>query len=150
MHLLGNTSLEMARDLVSGRETLAGMQEIADRAEHVSFSTSESFKRHYLREYAYWCEGARYSEKKTGPTGSLPAMKIVKAGENASRIAMKYFRPSYYIPGSKVLKSDASGLPEKGPFAAGWWLRTGSEAMPGRVVPQVRARLSLDFGWGLI
>jgi methylamine methyltransferase corrinoid activation protein len=51
--LLGNTSLQMAQDLVLGRETLAGMQEIADRAEHVSFSTSESFKWHYLREYAY-------------------------------------------------------------------------------------------------
>jgi hypothetical protein len=103
----------MARDLVSGRETLAGMQEIADRAEHLSFSKSESFKRHYLREYAYWCEGARYSEKKTGPTGSLPAMKIVNAWENAPRIAMKYFRPGYFIPGSKSYERCVHACPKK-------------------------------------
>ena len=111
--LLGNTSLQMARDLVSGRETLAGMQNIADRAEHVSFSTSEKFKRHYLQEYAYWCEGARYSEKKTGPTGSLPAMKIVKHSENAPRIAMKYFRPGYFIPGSKSYERCVQACPKK-------------------------------------
>ena len=68
VHQLGNTSLEMAVDLVSGKETLEGMQKIADRAEHVSFSTSETFKQNYLAEYAYWCEGARYSKKRTGPT----------------------------------------------------------------------------------
>ena len=111
--LLGNTSLEMARDLVSGRETLAGMQEIADRAEHLSFSTSECFKRHYLREYAYWCEGARYSEKKTGPTGDRPVMKIIKARENAPRIVMKYFRPGYFIPGSKSQERCAEACPRK-------------------------------------
>jgi methylamine methyltransferase corrinoid protein reductive activase len=113
VHQLGNTSLQMARDLVSGRETLEGMQKIAGRVEHVSFSTSESFKRHYLREYAYWCEGARYSEKKTGPSGDLPAMKIVKAGENAPRIAMKYFRPGYYIPGSKSYERCVQACPRK-------------------------------------
>lgn len=112
-HQLGNTSLQMARDLVSGRETLEGMQKIADRVEHVSFSTSESFKRHYLREYAYWCEGARYSEKKTGLIPERPAMKIVKAGENAPRIAMKYFRPGYFIPGSKSHERSVQACPKK-------------------------------------
>ncbi|MHB8119863.1 MAG: ASKHA domain-containing protein [Methanothrix sp.] len=116
VHQLGNTSLEMARDLVSGRETLARMEEIADRADHVSFSTSESFKRHYLREYAYWCEGARYSEKKTGPTADRPAMKIVKARENAPRIAMKYFRPGYFIPCSKSHERCAEACPKKALF----------------------------------
>lgn len=113
VHQLGNTSLQMARDLLSGRETLEGMQKIADRAVHVSFSTSENFKRHYLREYAYWCEGARYSEKKTGLTGGLPAMKIVKSGENAPNVAMKYFRPGYFIPGSKSQERCVQACPKK-------------------------------------
>ncbi len=111
--LLGNTSLEMARDLVLGQETLAGMQRIADRDEHLSFSTSESFKRLYLREYAYWREGARYSEKDTGPTGDRPVMKIVRARENAPRIAMKYFQPSYFIPGSKSQERCAEACPSQ-------------------------------------
>jgi uncharacterized 2Fe-2S/4Fe-4S cluster protein (DUF4445 family)/NAD-dependent dihydropyrimidine dehydrogenase PreA subunit len=113
VHQLGNTSLEMARDLVSGRETLEGMEEVADRVEHISFSMSETFKRNYLAEYAYWCEGARYSEKKTGPTGYLPAMKIVKARENAPRIALKYFRPGYYIPGSKSYERCVQACPKR-------------------------------------
>ncbi|MGD0952296.1 MAG: methylamine methyltransferase corrinoid protein reductive activase [Methanotrichaceae archaeon] len=121
VHQLGNTSLEMAADLVSGKETLEGMQKIADRAEHVSFSTSETFKQNYLAEYAYWCEGARYSEKKTGQTVHRPAMKIVKAGENAPKISMKYFQPGYYIPCSKSHERCSQACPKKALLQRDGW-----------------------------
>lgn len=111
--LLGNTSLEMAEDLVSGKETLEGMQEIADRAEHISFSGSETFKQYYLREYAYWCEGAQYSGNRTGrPTAERPAMKIVKAREREPKITTKYFLPKYYIPCSKSQERIAQVCPK--------------------------------------
>lgn len=44
---------------------LEGMQAIADKAIHIPFSTSEAFKKNYPGEYAYWCEGARYSGDET-------------------------------------------------------------------------------------
>jgi methylamine methyltransferase corrinoid activation protein len=110
---LGNTSLEMAADLVSGKETLEGMHKIADRAEHVSFSVSGTFKQNYLAEYAYWCEGARYSGKKTGQNADRPVMKVVKARENATKISMKYFLPGYYIPCSKSQERCARACPKK-------------------------------------
>ncbi len=113
VHQLGNTSLEMAADLVSGKETLEGMHKIADRAEHISFSTSETFKQNYLAEYAYWCEGARYPKKKTGPTTDRSAMKIVKAMENATRIPTKYFRLGYCIPCSKSHERCIPACPRK-------------------------------------
>ncbi len=112
VHQLGNTSLQMARDLVWGRETLEGMHKIADRAEHVSFSTSESFKRNYLAEYAYWCEGARYPQKKTEQIADRPALRIIKAMENGPNSAMKYFRPGYFIPCSKSQERCAEVCPK--------------------------------------
>ncbi len=98
VHQLGNTSLEMAADLVSGKETLEGMHKIADWTKHISFSTSETFKQNYLSEYAYWCEGARYPKKKAGPTADRSAMEIVRAVKNVARIPTKYFRLIYCIP----------------------------------------------------
>ncbi len=101
VHLLGNTSLEMARDLVLGRETLEGMESIAERAEHISFSASESFKRNYLAEYAYWCEGARYPERDVERMAERPPMKIILAKEKVPKSPMKYLLPHYRIPGLK-------------------------------------------------
>lgn len=102
VHQLGNTSLQMARDLVTGQETLEEMHKIADRAEHISFSTSKSFKRNYLAEYAYWCEGARYSERDAGKNAERPLMKIILANEKAPKSPMKYMLPNYRIPGLKT------------------------------------------------
>lgn len=113
VHQLGNTSMEMATDLVCGKETREGMQRVADKAIHISFSTSETFKRNYLREYAYWCEGAHYPKKKTGLTAVPPVMKIVKAMEKAIRIHMKYFRLGYYIPCSKSHERRDQTCPRK-------------------------------------
>ncbi len=101
VHQLGNTSLKMAADLVCGKEKLEGMQAIADRAIHISFSASETFKRNYLREYAYWCEGARYWDVEAfGPeqAANRPAMRIIRGGGKMSGSSMKYLRPHYYIP----------------------------------------------------
>lgn len=88
----GNTSLEMAADLVSGRATLGAMQRIADGAEHVSLSASEEFKKNYLLEYAYWCEGARYAAVTPGP-----AMSVTRRPEIRPDSLMKYYHPAYYV-----------------------------------------------------
>ncbi len=104
-HQLGNTSLEMAADLVCGKETLEGMQAIADKTIHIPFSRSETFKRNYLREYAYWCEGARYSadeadrsEWDTNRPENKPATRIIRARGKMPVSTMKYLRPAYYAP----------------------------------------------------
>lgn len=54
----GNTSLALACDLAAGEVSLDSLQSIADAVEHVAFSTSTAFREHFIREYAYWCEGA--------------------------------------------------------------------------------------------
>ncbi len=53
----GNTSIEMARRLVTGRMTIAGLRELAKslRAQHCMFATSETFKNIYSIEYSVWC-----------------------------------------------------------------------------------------------
>lgn len=110
-HQLGNTSLQMACDLVTGKETLHEMQEIADRGIHVSFSESGTFKENYLREYACWCEGARYPRKVIGPAGAAPEMKIFRAPESRAEKPVQYFRPGYCIPGSKSQERAALACP---------------------------------------
>ena len=54
----GNTSLALACDLGVGEVRLDALQAIADAAEHIAFSTSTAFRENFVREYAYWCEGA--------------------------------------------------------------------------------------------
>ncbi len=54
----GNTSLEMACDLACGKVDLNELQAIADRAFHLSFSRDTAFKDAFIRELAYWSEGA--------------------------------------------------------------------------------------------
>jgi uncharacterized 2Fe-2S/4Fe-4S cluster protein (DUF4445 family) len=100
-HQIDNTSLQMACDLVSGKETLQEMQKIADQAVHVSFSRSETFKENYLREYAFWCEGARYPGRVIGPAEVAQEMRIFRAPELRAEKPVQYFRPDYCIPGSK-------------------------------------------------
>ena len=106
VHLLGNTSQEMARDLVLGKETLEGMERVAEKAEHISFSASESFKRNYLAEYAYWCEGARYPERDDRKNAERPPMNIILAKEKAPKSPMKYLLPTYRVPGLKAEGSE--------------------------------------------
>lgn len=105
---MGNTSLAMAADLVSGQETLEGMQNIADMAKHISFSASETFKQNYLSEYAYWCEGARRAGERTGL-----AMSISKAEEKSTESPVQYFRPAYFAPIPNSCRGHAFVCPKK-------------------------------------
>lgn len=111
VYQLGNTSLEMAADLVSGRETIDGMQSIADLAEHISFSESEIFKQNYLAEYSRWCEGAPGPGEESGP-----AMSISRIRERVTEKPMQYFRPTYYITGSSSHQIYAQACPRKALF----------------------------------
>jgi methylamine methyltransferase corrinoid protein reductive activase len=100
--LLDNTSLEMARDLVSRKESLDGMERVAEKAEHISFSASESFKRNYLAEYAYWCEGARSPERDAEKKAERPPLKIILAKEKVPGSPIKYLIPDYRISGLDI------------------------------------------------
>jgi methylamine methyltransferase corrinoid protein reductive activase len=59
IYQMGNTSLAMARDLVTTPELIDRLQRIVDelRATHVTFSVSRTFERVYLLELAYWMQG---------------------------------------------------------------------------------------------
>lgn len=88
----GNTSLGMACDLVLGRVHLDELQVIADRAVHLSFSTDNVFKEAFIRELAYWSEGApRHIER----SSSLP--RIVKMNEEWAPGTFHSFEPTYHL-----------------------------------------------------
>ncbi|MDP2218124.1 MAG: methylamine methyltransferase corrinoid protein reductive activase [Methanolobus sp.] len=55
----GNTSLELAKDVVLGNYELQEIQELADRikADHIMLASNETFKNIYACELAYWTEG---------------------------------------------------------------------------------------------
>jgi methylamine methyltransferase corrinoid activation protein len=55
----GNTSLELAKDIVLGNYDLQEIQELADRikADHIMLASNETFKNIYACELAYWNEG---------------------------------------------------------------------------------------------
>ena len=56
---VGNTSLMMARDLVTDTETLDMMQSVADSiaSKHIMFANSDIFEAIYANELAFWTEG---------------------------------------------------------------------------------------------
>ncbi|HIH44795.1 MAG TPA: DUF4445 domain-containing protein [Candidatus Methanoperedenaceae archaeon] len=92
VYQIGNTSLGLAVDLVLGDAKLWELQEIADNTLHVAFSSSDIFKRNYIRELAFWSEGAKYPEERKSN-----ALKIVKSAGNGTQrqIALD---PTYHIP----------------------------------------------------
>jgi methylamine methyltransferase corrinoid activation protein len=55
----GNTSLELAKDVVLGNYDLDEIQDLADRikADHIMLASNETFKNIYACELAYWTEG---------------------------------------------------------------------------------------------
>jgi methylamine methyltransferase corrinoid activation protein len=55
----GNTSLELAKDIILGKYDLQEIQELADRikADHIMLASNETFKNIYACELAYWNEG---------------------------------------------------------------------------------------------
>lgn len=88
----GNTSLEMACDLAAGEERLQSLQLIADSAEHVAFSASETFKESYIRELSCWCEGAPRERPET-----WPSPEIIQVPERWIPEETAYIRPQYHI-----------------------------------------------------
>jgi methylamine methyltransferase corrinoid protein reductive activase len=59
IYQVGNTSLAMARDLVSNPDRLRSMKEIADhlRQHHCMFAASKVFEKVYILELSHWTEG---------------------------------------------------------------------------------------------
>lgn len=55
----GNTSLELAKDIILGKYELKDIQNLADRikADHIMLASNETFKNIYACELAYWTEG---------------------------------------------------------------------------------------------
>lgn len=92
VYQIGNTSLGLAIDLVLGEEKLENLQKIAGKAKHIAFSNSEIFKKNYLRELAYWCEGAKYPEER-----KKPAMDVLKILEKAAPKVVHLDQPNYLI-----------------------------------------------------
>lgn len=64
---VGNTSLALARDLISKPELLDTLRAYAKqlRGKHIAFAVSDTFKRVYINELSYWTEGlppSKYEE----------------------------------------------------------------------------------------
>jgi methylamine methyltransferase corrinoid protein reductive activase len=59
IHQVGNTSLSMARDLLSKPDILEKMEELAHRVKpnHCMFAESDIFRKAYINELSYWNEG---------------------------------------------------------------------------------------------
>jgi methylamine methyltransferase corrinoid protein reductive activase len=64
VYQVGNTSLAMARDLVSNPKTLGMMADLANklRQSHCMFAASKTFKRVFILELSYWTEGMPMSQ----------------------------------------------------------------------------------------
>ncbi len=60
----GNTSIELARQLATGKMSIDDLRDFAKelRATHVMFATSDTFKNIYSIEYSLWCTGMPASE----------------------------------------------------------------------------------------
>lgn len=64
IYQVGNTSLAMARDIVTNVDNLWKMQKIADnlRQNHCMFASSKVFEKVYILELSYWTEGMPLSQ----------------------------------------------------------------------------------------
>ncbi|TGC08716.1 methylamine methyltransferase corrinoid protein reductive activase [Methanolobus halotolerans] len=58
----GNTSLELAKDIILGNYELKEIEDLAERikADHIMLASNETFKNIYACELAYWTEGMQY------------------------------------------------------------------------------------------
>jgi methylamine methyltransferase corrinoid protein reductive activase len=91
IYQVGNTSLAMARDLVTNSEALRRMKQIADelRQHHCMFAVSKVFEKVYILELSYWTQGMPFNQyqmflKKYGLPPlkeSTTAPKIIKTTE---------------------------------------------------------------------
>ena len=66
IYQIGNTSLSMARDIVTDPDQLERLQDLAKslRANHCMFAESDAFQKAYLLELSYWGEGMPWDEYK--------------------------------------------------------------------------------------
>lgn len=86
----GNTSLSLACDLAAGEVSLDTLQSIADAAEHVAFSTSTAFQEHFVREYAYWCEGAPRKRESLSGTPRVERLPDRWVPGRTARVSPRY------------------------------------------------------------
>ncbi len=68
---VGNTSLELAKDLALRPETLDSLNELRNRlvTEHTMFASSDVFSDLYLYEFGYWAEGMPLSRYRRALSG---------------------------------------------------------------------------------
>ncbi len=64
IYQVGNTSLAMAKDIITDVDALWHMKEIADelRQHHCMFAESKAFEKVYILELSYWTEGMSVSQ----------------------------------------------------------------------------------------
>jgi methylamine methyltransferase corrinoid protein reductive activase len=64
IYQIGNTSLSMAKDIVTDPDQLERLQDLARslRANHCMFAESDAFQKAYLLELSYWGEGMPWEE----------------------------------------------------------------------------------------
>ncbi|WP_332450612.1 ASKHA domain-containing protein [Methanoculleus sp.] len=86
----GNTSLALACDLAAGEVSLDALQSVADAADHVAFSTSPAFQEHFVREYAYWCEGAPRKRESLSGTPRVERLPDRWTPSRTARISPRY------------------------------------------------------------
>ncbi len=86
---IGNTSLALARDIVTNPETMAELSELARnlRANHCMFGTSQIFEKAYILELAYWGEGMSWDTyKKFARRYMLPVVEMARGIPEVSKV----------------------------------------------------------------
>lgn len=91
----GNTSLQLACSLACGDTNISELQNIADSAEYVSFSTSKVFQQYFLEELSYWCEGRYKNSQK-----NIQIPKIVLLPDKWATDNIKTVNPAFRVKAS--------------------------------------------------
>lgn len=92
IYQIGNTSLAMARELVSRPSLLEELQELAGklRARHCMFGMSKDFTNAYLLELSYWGEGMPWEQYwRLGRAFKLPFLPMPEGNASVYRLATR-------------------------------------------------------------
>lgn len=92
IYQIGNTSLALARELVSRPGLLGELQELAGkmRAHHCMFGMSKDFANAYLLELSYWGEGMPWEQYwRLGRAFKLPFLPIPEGNPSIYRLATR-------------------------------------------------------------
>lgn len=100
----GNTSLEMAADLATGTEHLETLQTLADRVDHVAFSGSRIFADLFIRELAYWCEGASRTLESLPRTDPVIVQRPPRWVPETTRFTLPQYRVPFTDEKEKYVK----------------------------------------------